>query len=73
MIRDFGGRANARLGMIVDGAITGICICALAGAFNGFMITSFQVLPFIVEKIVLGAVLMLAVLFDTLKRRNSLV
>ena len=48
MIRDGGGGANARLGMVVGATIAGICICALAGAFNGFMITTFQVPPFIV-------------------------
>ena len=48
MIRDGGGGANAGLGVVVGSAVAGILICGLAGAFNGFMITAFQIPPFIV-------------------------
>ncbi len=48
MIRDGGGGANAGLVTVVGAAVAGIGICALAGAFNGFMITAFQIPPFIV-------------------------
>lgn len=48
LIRDWGGGANAGLGVVITAGVAGIGICALAGAFNGLMITAFQVPPFIV-------------------------
>lgn len=48
LIRDWGGGTNAGVGMVLVAGMTGIGLCALAGAFNGFMITAFQVPPFIV-------------------------
>ena len=48
MIRDAGGGSRAGVGLVVSAAIVGIGICTLAGAFNGFMITTFQIPPFIV-------------------------
>lgn len=48
IIRDFGGGASASVGIVILGCLAGILACALAGAFNGFMVTAFQVPPFIV-------------------------
>jgi len=48
IIRDLGGGVNASLGTVVLASVIGIGICALAGAFNGMMITTFEVPPFIV-------------------------
>lgn len=48
LIRDFGGGSGAGIVMVLVGGLAGIGICALAGAFNGLMITAFQVPPFIV-------------------------
>ncbi len=48
MIRDGCGGVEAGIGVVIVAALAGVCICALAGAFNGFMITAFQVPPFIV-------------------------
>ena len=48
MIRDAGGGAHAGLSMVIGAAIAGIGICTLAGAFNGYMVTTFQLPPFIV-------------------------
>lgn len=48
MIRDWGNGFDANLATAVMAACLGIGICALAGAFNGLMITTFQVPPFIV-------------------------
>ena len=48
MIRDWGGGANSSLFVVILAGSAGIGICALAGLFNGWMITSFQMPPFIV-------------------------
>ena len=48
MIRDWGGGADAGIGMVLVASGAGIAICALAGGFSGFMITAFQIPPFIV-------------------------
>ena len=48
IIRDSGGGTNASFWIVVAAGLAGIGICALAGAFNGFMITGFQIPPFIV-------------------------
>lgn len=47
VIRDWGGGEAAGLGFVVVGVVVGIGVCALAGAFNGVMITAFQIPPFI--------------------------
>ena len=49
LIRDSGGGANASVVAVVTAGLAGIGICALAGVFNGFMITAFQIPPFIVS------------------------
>lgn len=48
VIRDGGGGAGAGVGMVVVGCLAGIAVCGAAGAFNGLMITVFQIPPFIV-------------------------
>lgn len=48
VIRDFGGGASADIAMVVVGSCAGVAVGALAGAFNGFMITRFAIPPFIV-------------------------
>jgi len=48
LIRDWGGGADAGIVMVFVCGLAGIAICALAGAFNGLMITAFQMPPFIV-------------------------
>ncbi len=55
LIREFGGGANAGLGVMLVGTATGIGLCALAGLFNGAMITTFRLPAFIVT---LGMMLM---------------
>lgn len=47
-IRDYCGGAEASVTMVVFGTLIGIGICAAAGAFNGLMVTAFQIPPFIV-------------------------
>lgn len=47
-IRDYCGGTEASVTMVVLGAFVGISICATAGAFNGLMVTTFQIPPFIV-------------------------
>ncbi len=47
-IRDYCGGTEASVTMVVLGAFVGIGICAAAGAFNGLMVTAFQIPPFIV-------------------------
>ena len=48
VVRDWGGGSEAGAGMVVIGMLAGVCVCALAGAFNGFLVTAFQIPPFIV-------------------------
>lgn len=48
LIRDWGGGTRAGLGVVILGSATGIAICAAVGIFNGFMIKTFQMPPFIV-------------------------
>ena len=48
LIRDWGGGYEAGIVVMVASGLAGILICALAGAFNGLMITAFQLPPFIV-------------------------
>ena len=48
MIRDWGGGFEASTFIAVAAGFAGVAICALAGAFNGLMITTFHVPPFIV-------------------------
>lgn len=47
IIRDYGGGRNCGLGMMLIGCLAGMGICALAGLFNGAMITGFGIPPFI--------------------------
>ena len=47
MIRDWGGGYGAGVATVLVAACAGIGVCALAGAFNGLMITAFQIPPFI--------------------------
>ena len=48
VIRDWGGGNSARLLMVLVAVTAGVGLCALAGAFNGMLVTKFQVPPFIV-------------------------
>lgn len=54
-VRDWGGGAQAGVGAVALGFLVGLGVCALAGAFNGWMVTSFQIPPFIAT---LGTMLM---------------
>ncbi|MFK7777116.1 MAG: hypothetical protein QM501_03185, partial [Gimesia sp.] len=47
-IRDYCDGTEASVIMVVVGVLLGIGFCAAAGAFNGFMVTAFQIPPFIV-------------------------
>lgn len=47
VIRDAGGGADATLGSVTLAVAVGIGVCALAGAFNGLMITACRLPPFI--------------------------
>jgi ribose transport system permease protein len=49
LIRDWGGGSNASLAVVIASSLTGIGICAIAGLFNGFMITAFRMPSFIVS------------------------
>lgn len=55
VIRDWGGGASAGVGMVIAGMLAGVLVCALAGAFNGWLVTAFGIPPFIVT---LGMMLM---------------
>jgi ribose transport system permease protein len=55
LIRDVGGGHEAGVAMVIVGSLVGIGICALAGVYNGFMVTAFGVPPFVVT---LGLMLM---------------
>jgi len=48
ILRDWGGGSEAGLATAIFASCAGIAVGALAGAFNGFMITTFQMPPFIV-------------------------
>jgi ribose transport system permease protein len=48
LIRDIGGGESAGVGMVAAGCLVGIGLCALAGLYNGVMITAFDLPPFIV-------------------------
>ncbi|MCG8585220.1 MAG: hypothetical protein MI757_10955 [Pirellulales bacterium] len=48
VIRDVGGGAEASVTVVVLAMVAGMGICALAGLFNGFMITAFGIPSFIV-------------------------
>lgn len=48
-VRDLCGGTEAGVLMVVIGMGAGIGICASAGAFNGLMVTAFQIPPFIVS------------------------
>jgi ribose transport system permease protein len=69
MIRDWGGGSDAGLGMVLVAGCAGIAICALAGALNGFMITTFQIPPFIVT---LGMMMMASGLSFRLSEGRSI-
>ena len=46
-IRDLGDGREAGVGMMLLGCLIGMGVCALAGLFNGVMITRFRIPPFI--------------------------
>jgi len=46
-IRDYAGGDQARIGFMLLGCVLGIGLCAVAGIFNGWMITNFRIPPFI--------------------------
>ena len=48
-IRDWGGGTEAGAGIMILGMVVGIGVAALAGAFNGFMVTAFRIPSFIVS------------------------
>jgi ribose transport system permease protein len=48
VIRDYLGGKDAGIGMMLAGCSLGVAICAIAGLFNGLMITRFRIPPFIV-------------------------
>lgn len=48
LIRDSGGGASAGLGWVLAGGGLGILVCAAAGFVNGWLVTRFQMAPFIV-------------------------
>lgn len=47
IVRDWGGGTQAGLGMVCLAMAAGIGLCALAGGFNGWLITQFRMPPFI--------------------------
>ena len=49
LIRDVAGGSQASVLAVIVAGVAGIGCCALAGAFNGFMVTAFQIPPFIVS------------------------
>lgn len=69
LIRDYGGGANAGIGFVLLGGTVGIGVCALAGAFNGFMVTAFRIPPFIVT---LGMMMMASGLAYKLSEGRSI-
>jgi len=48
MIRDYFGGKDAGVGLMLTGCSIGVAVCAVAGFFNGLMITRFRIPPFIV-------------------------
>lgn len=48
LLRDCFGGTSAGVAAVIIASSTSILVCALAGAFNGFMITAFRIPPFIV-------------------------
>jgi len=48
VIRDWGGGSSAGFGIVILGSLIGIGVCVIAGIFNGLMITTFRMPPFIV-------------------------
>lgn len=69
VMRDWGGGPTANVGMVIFAAIAGISVCALAGAFNGFMMTAFRIPPFIVS---LGMMMMASGLSYKLSEGRSI-
>ncbi len=69
MIRDWGGGIDAGVATVLVAGCAGIAICALAGALNGFMITTFQIPPFIVT---LGMMMMASGLAFRLSEGRSI-
>ena len=55
LIRDLGGGADAGVGMTLAGIASGVGVCAIAGLFCGFLVTTFRLPSFIVT---LGMMLM---------------
>lgn len=48
VVRDWGGGKEADVGAVMAACFAGIGVCALAGVFNGLMVTTFRIPPFIV-------------------------
>lgn len=69
IIRDWGGGANAGAGSVIIGSLVGLAICAVAGLYNGFMITTFRMPPFIVT---LGMMMMASGLAYRLSEGRSI-
>jgi ribose transport system permease protein len=69
IVRDWGGGSAASVATVVLGASAGVAICALAGAFNGAMITAFRIPPFIVT---LGMMMMASGLAFRLSNGRSI-
>ncbi|HVX12947.1 MAG TPA: ABC transporter permease [Pirellulales bacterium] len=69
VVRDLGGGYSAGPGTVVFAASAGIGVCALAGVFNGVMITAFQMPPFIAT---LGMMMMASGLSFRLSGGNSI-
>lgn len=46
-IEEFGGK-QAGIGVMLAGCLLGMCLCSLAGLFNGIMVTWFRIPPFII-------------------------
>jgi ribose transport system permease protein len=69
MIRDWGGGIDAGVATVLIAGCAGIAICALAGALNGFMVTAFQIPPFIVT---LGMMMMASGLAFRLSEGRSI-
>jgi len=69
IIRDWGMGKDAGLVMVVISSAAGIGICALAGAFNGMMLTTFRMPPFIIT---LGMMMMASGLSYRLSEGRSI-
>ena len=69
LVRDWGGGTDAGVGVVVIACLAGVSVCALAGAFNGLMVTAFRIPPFIVT---LGMMMMASGLAFRLSEGRSI-